>query len=401
MDRDSLFACLAVTLMGFCAISTATASDEVLRTQLKLPYDAVIKPWPGVADRTLVAYAAYRDKTESDGENENDTKVDLTVLVLKSSTGDVVQRTKLNVGDDDDVSGTGSLPGISLDTANYALRPGNRAFGVRVRFGYAHSCSETEHEDLHLFDILGKNIKQVTTINTYLKEGVHACGTPDGEETETKTTIQIADTSTQGYADLLLHEAIVVVDDNEDGVASKRSSKKMELLRFDEERDDYLPASLLRADAVLAEIKAKGAQAVVYALGRDWNKVTANIGRGDQDWLKVAVALRPGTDPGRADSPDALDLDEAMFFALRSTPTEVLQLLKDGTFEVRAVCSPNIADGHHRLVYPPDEFRKFVGNRIKTLESLSNPDVQTVRDACLAALQGIFIDHAKQKHGSH
>ena len=94
MDRDSLFACLAVTLISFCAISTATASDEVLRAQLKLPNDAVIKPWPGVADRTLVAYAARRDKTESDDQNENDIKIDLTVLVLKSSTGDIVQRTK-------------------------------------------------------------------------------------------------------------------------------------------------------------------------------------------------------------------------------------------------------------------------------------------------------------------
>ena len=138
------------------------------------------------------------------------------------------------------------MPGISIDTANYALRPGNRAFGVRVRFGYAHSCSETEHEDLHLFDVFGKNIKQVTTINTYLKDSSHACGTPDGTVTESKTTIQIAGTSTQGYADLLLHEAIVEYDDNDDGAASRRPSKKMELLRFDEERDDYLPASSLR-----------------------------------------------------------------------------------------------------------------------------------------------------------
>jgi hypothetical protein len=273
-----------------------------------------------------------------------------------------------------------------------------------VHFGYAYSCSEKEHEDLHLFDIFGNNIKHVTTINTYMKDSSHACGAPDGNEvTETKTTIQIAGTSTQGYADLLLHEAIAESYDNQDGVASRRSSRKMELLRFDEERDDYLPASLLRADAVLAEIKEKGAQAVVNALAGDsqWNKVTANIGRGDQGWLKVAGALHPGTDPGRADSPFALDLNEAMFFALRSTPTEVLQLLKDDTFEVRAVCSPNIEDGHHQLVYPPDEFRRFVGNRIKSLESLSNPEVQTIRDACLAALQSKYIEHAKEKYGSH
>ena len=116
---------------------------------------------------------------------------------------------------------------------------------------------------------------------------------------------------------------------------------------------------------------------------------------------EMTIYRRPGTDPGRADSGAAPDLNEAMFFALKSAPTEVLQLLKDDTFEVRAVCSPNIADGDHRLVYPPDEFRRFVGNRIKTLESLSNPDVQTVRDACLAALQGIFIDHAKERRPLH
>ena len=82
-------------------------------------------------------------------------------------------------------------------------------------------------------------------------------------------------------------------------------------------------------------------------------------------------------------------------------PANTSEGFRTNTFEVRAVCSPDIADGHHRLEYPPAEFRRFVGNRIKTLESLSNPEVQTVRDACLAALQGIFIDHAKQKHGSH
>jgi hypothetical protein len=140
----------------------------------------------------------------------------------------------------------------------------------------------------------------------------------------------------------------------------------------------------------LADVKAQGARTVVAALWSDngrWNQVMANVGDGKPEWLEVAVALRPGTDAGAAET-----LDEAIFFALKTAPVAVLQLLKDGRFETSLVCSSNIGTD-----YTPTESRRFIGDRIKVLSGLSDAKILATRDQCLAGLRTALADFDNSK----
>jgi hypothetical protein len=164
-----------------------------------------VKSWPGVADRTLVAYAIPGSSSDTaDGIGT----FDLAVLVFKTSTGELMRRFKSSVDSGGLTSDMWmSRLRISLDTANYALGPGNRAFGVRVYLDASSSCSANMDETLYLFEIRGQNLKQIAIIPTYAKAIIHPCTTPcDVAQTESKATIQVAGTSNQGHADLVLHE---------------------------------------------------------------------------------------------------------------------------------------------------------------------------------------------------
>lgn len=144
-------------------------------------------------------------------------------------------------------------------------------------------------------------------------------------------------------------------------------------------------ASSPEAAALLADVKTQGATAVVAKLRADdarWNQVMANIGQGRHDWLHVAAALRPGTDAGASEA-----LDEAIFLALKAAPSTVLQLLKDGTFETRMVCSSNIGAD-----YSAAESKRFIKDRIKVLENLSNAATEATRAQCLQGLQAALAD---------
>src|SRR5256885_5371516 len=92
-------------------------------------------------------------------------------------------------------------------------------------------------------------------------------------------------------------------------------------------------SSSLQADSVLTDIKVHGSHAAVATLWSNtnrWNQVMESIGRGNEEWLKVAVALRPGTDAGASET-----LDEAVFLALKPAPVAVLRLLKERQFETK------------------------------------------------------------------
>ena len=135
-----------------------------------------------------------------------------------------------------------------------------------------------------------------------------------------------------------------------------------------------------QAGSILTDVKTRGAKAAVATLwadNSDWDGVMAAIGRGKPEWLEVAVALQPGTDGGAAET-----LDEAVFLALEPSPVAVLRLLQEHQFHTDLVCSSNIGTD-----YPPEKSRRFIRDRIRILESLSNPKLRVIRDQCLAGLR--------------
>jgi hypothetical protein len=148
-------------------------------------------------------------------------------------------------------------------------------------------------------------------------------------------------------------------------------------------KDSAPPA--LRAASLLADIEAHGARVIVDQLwghrGR-WDEAMTRIGGGSSAWLKVAVALRPGTDGGTAEL-----LNEAIFFALKPEPIPVLRLLEAGQFDTQFVCSSNVGTD-----YPADRARHFVRDRIGVLTRVSDPTLRSVRERCLIGLRSALVD---------
>jgi hypothetical protein len=146
----------------------------------------------------------------------------------------------------------------------------------------------------------------------------------------------------------------------------------------------YSGASVQAAD-LMTDVRARGANAVVTMLWADnkqWAEVMKNIGQGKAEWLKVAVALRPGTDAGATET-----LDEAVFIALKPAPAAVLFLMVDHRFDPKFVCSSNIATD-----FTDTESRRFIRDRIKILTSLSDPNLEAIRDQCVAGLRAALKD---------
>jgi len=136
----------------------------------------------------------------------------------------------------------------------------------------------------------------------------------------------------------------------------------------------------LQSSEVLKDIDARGARVVAETLWNDeagWKQVLSNVGQGRHGWLEVAAALRPGTDGGASET-----LDEAVFLALAPDPRGVLNLLEQGKFAGRFVCSGNIADD-----YGAAKAREFLRQRITVLSHISDSKLQAVRDECIANMR--------------
>jgi hypothetical protein len=148
-------------------------------------------------------------------------------------------------------------------------------------------------------------------------------------------------------------------------------------------------STAIRAGQVLADIKVRGPAAVVKSLwepAQKWGEVMKRISTGQQAWLDVAVALRPGTDAGASET-----LEDAVFLALKPSPVAVLRLLAGHPFDTVFVCSGNIADE-----YSEKEARRFIRDRIKILTGVSDPTVRAARDECVKRLRAALRDVAAE-----
>lgn len=144
---------------------------------------------------------------------------------------------------------------------------------------------------------------------------------------------------------------------------------------------------------ILQEIRASGAAKVVarlYDSGALWNGVLARIGQGSDDWLKVAVALHPGTDGGAAE-----ELNEAIFFALATAPKKVLELLRIHEFNVDFVCSSNVS-----VDYSFAESRQFIDERLRVLGQTHEPALAQITALCTRGLQQALrdVDRPEAEH---
>ncbi len=217
------------------APSASAMTEAELRAKLKLGETAVLKTWPGVADRTIVAWTAlHPDPTRKPDEQRDMDTYDRTLMVVKTSTGEVMQKL---FTEDAYTSDAIAFDGIGIDTANYALAPGHRAFGLRVATEH-HGCAGYEGDALELFDVQGSRIVQVMTA-VDMKADSGMCG-DCGEYRRRVGTLAVGETRSHGYADLVVHEKTVEADDGKlVGGACRQPEKKSQrqvVLHFDGER---------------------------------------------------------------------------------------------------------------------------------------------------------------------
>lgn len=244
MIRPWIAAALAV--LGLHGTPALALTEAQLRAAVPgdVPDDAIFRTWIGVPDRTLVAWVDYESMTSdkvtgapSPSGPELPDVIDLTVLVVQTSTGREMQR--LHEDRIFDAAGV-QFDHVEFDTANYALAPGRRAFGVRVlgrHLGYVAEDTAT----LLLLEPEGDTLRHVLTLKTLAHLATRDCG----EGHDMTRTIAVASTSTRGHADLVVRERR---EDTPDGSAhpadchpKSRRSERTTRLRFDGARYPGLP----------------------------------------------------------------------------------------------------------------------------------------------------------------
>ena len=139
------------------------------------------------------------------------------------------------------------------------------------------------------------------------------------------------------------------------------------------------PATDAPACAVVArQVHAEGASVVVARLSRHggWDRLLARIEQGDGACLRLAPALKPGTDAATSEG-----LRYALGRALLTNPAEVLRL-GDAAFPLSEICRDN------RIEPTPAQVRRFRQRARAAVAGVRAPALMARRDACLRALGG-------------
>jgi hypothetical protein len=154
------------------------------------------------------------------------------VLVLQTSTGKLLQR----LHEDKAFAERGvEFDRLELDTADWALAPGRRAFGVRL-LGQHRGCGAEDTATLHLLEPEGARLREVLRLQT----GHHVANCDCGPGLDLARTLAVGTTTTHGHADLLVHEKRDVTPDGmahpADCHPRVRHAESRTTLRFDGQR---------------------------------------------------------------------------------------------------------------------------------------------------------------------
>jgi hypothetical protein len=197
--------------------------SRVLRNKLAIDYggggpngergdimNMVCKTHPVNPEQTIVAL--FYDFPDQSDQNIDESKgFALAVIDLKQNKVISLYQDKI----EEDASIRVFDRDLWIDTAHYNLAPGVRAFGVRMDIGYTPRCGEAGESDyLSLFveeqNSLRPVLKNFAMSSWEVSEGNFSCGYGDSDASYTTNTInrtlELADTSTNGWRDLQVVE---------------------------------------------------------------------------------------------------------------------------------------------------------------------------------------------------
>ncbi len=192
---------------GFSAIPIRSCQEAsptlALRVADKLGYlrgkrihTAICKAWPGNPAKHIVALARPQDGATDDLAN-----YDLDVVVVNTQSGEILQHVLRKGAITSDAM---RFDGIGLDTANYALARGVRAFGVRTSHSHIGGTSSSDGT-LSLYVPDGNELKPVL-LDLPMDSSVSDRGGECNEARETARTLVMDSASSHGYAHLVVIE---------------------------------------------------------------------------------------------------------------------------------------------------------------------------------------------------
>jgi hypothetical protein len=193
-----------------------------------LPKYAVSKLWPGDPSRTIVAWA-LPEKNAGGTDNEDAQEFALELLVMKTDSGEVLQRYH---EDSAFASDAMMFDGIALDTANYAVKPGARAFGLRA--SYSHSgYTSSEMTTLQLFLPEGRRLEPLAKSFVESFDSSDRGTSCDSNGSQMQRTVEVGATRSHGHADLVVHETSTETIAEDCKKASSAPQTTRRVLRFD------------------------------------------------------------------------------------------------------------------------------------------------------------------------
>ncbi|RVD77293.1 hypothetical protein [Pseudomonas koreensis] len=188
-----------VALCGWLMAGQALA--DCVPTPLAGDLDlSVCKEWPAYPGLTISANALFKRGSRSDDAEALSTyDFDLSVLdTAQSKPIATYHRAAAFV-----LEGV-SLREITLDTARYTLTTDLRAFGVRALSTNGSRINPMEENLLSLYVKEGEKLRPVLEKLVVYQYGGEWDGDCEGERYEISRTVEIAKTSSHGYADLIV-----------------------------------------------------------------------------------------------------------------------------------------------------------------------------------------------------
>lgn len=219
-----------------CDSGLAERMHEKLHPKRQLDHErAVCQPWRGLQGRFIVVLPLVRPGSEADMAD-----FDLDVMVVQQVDNGNTDRAKVvsRVFEESALSEDAvRIADIKVDTARYTLATDVRAFGLRIVRQGSSRANPFSSETLTLYVPHGAKLAKVLDkLETTLERGEWDTNCNGTFET-VQGNLSIARTTSNGYADLVLHQTrsgTRSIAQGDEGITQERPAKfGSKTLRFD------------------------------------------------------------------------------------------------------------------------------------------------------------------------
>jgi hypothetical protein len=186
----------------------------------------ICKVWPAYDNQSIVATSTF--KPDSGDANNDGGNVDLELSLIHSSSS---KRLASYHKKDAYYSDAVAYEGLSIDTARYKLTTDSRAFGIRSSFEHSSSVNPYHKTELALYLKEGDALRPVLeglVISTSRGEWDGNCA---GEGERTQRTVDIGNTTHNGFADLVVSSTVTETKNFLVGDECKDTSRKLKTTR--------------------------------------------------------------------------------------------------------------------------------------------------------------------------